>query len=366
MAEPAAATPNAETEALRAALAAATRREQVAVQGATQLQQQLRVETGKQWASQESQIDGAITQTDGEVNAYKSQWATLQKDGEFDKAADAMAKMSDASARLQSLRDRKAWVGEQRQIADRQAAAPPAPAQTTYTAAEQTWIARNPAYTADPAFQKKANAAAAYARDVRGLAQDTPEYFAEIEKAVYPDRAPPAGGDAAAQAAARAAAQVEGSDGGDSPFSGADPDAHAGDAPPVVTPMQQQHTLEAAPVGNTRDAPVMRIDAVPADQQQQQQTRAVGKGGDGMRAVAAPPSRRIVEASQRSASQTRNGRIEPTMMELETARSLYESIEPNATDRTDETIIRWYHALAHSPTHGSTRRRAWARDAVVG
>ncbi len=96
----------------------------------------------------------------------------------------------------------------------------------------------------------------------------------------------------------------------------------------------------------------MRLDEKPAEPQQ----RAIGRGGSGVTAVAAPPSRRIAEVSNRLA---KNNRIEATGEELQTARALYDSIESNAADRSDETIIRWYHALYNSPTHRQTRRKNW-------
>lgn len=120
----------------------------------------------------------------------------------------------------------------------------------------------------------------------------------------------------------------------------------------------------------------MRIDFTPEQGgpaepiRQQPYAPAVGRGnpGDAIRSVAAPPSRNIAAAAARA---TGNGRrvIEATQEEVDTAIQLAQSIEPESdmvrTGNTRE-MVQWYYALAHSPTHLKTRRRSWARDAVVG
>ena len=105
----------------------------------------------------------------------------------------------------------------------------------------------------------------------------------------------------------------------------------------------------------------MRVETEMIDQMYPQQ-RAIGKGGGGIRQVAAPPSRRIAELAARHA---RGGVIEPTMVELETARALIRDIAPEIAARgDDEEIVRTYYAWYHSPSAERKRARWYDESAA--
>jgi len=278
-----------------------------------------------------------------------------------------MGQMAEAAARIERFKAQKEWLSGQRQ----QVSA--APQQNDplarFNSAERDWISRNQDFLTDPVIE--ARVTQAHHKAVGdGVVKDSPEYFDALSRAAHPERyaAPTPAQQQPASTGGQAAANTQsdgtadsGQDGDESPLSGADIEID-------TSPPQQQHTRDANPAPVNVDAPVMRIDTT-ADggaappQPSQRQPRAVGRGGDGIRAVSAPPSRRIVQASNQAA---RGGQIEPTMDELLAARALYDTIEPNAEDRSDVAAVRWYHAMAHHPSHQHTRRRSWARESIIG
>lgn len=351
--------PSPETLELRRALEAANRDRAAAVARATDLDTRLRSQTGATLQAQENAVDSAITGLEGDQARMQREWASLQEEGKFNEAGEVMRKMSDASAQLANLRGQKQYIAQQRTASQAQQSDPLA----NFSAPQREWISKNPRYLSDPAFKARVDAVAQYATAVDGVAADTPEWFSQIEKAVYPERqnaggttdpAPATSGDATA----------------DDPFS------DTGDQTTDTRPIQvrQEHTLDAAPISRSQDAPAMRIELGPQGDQhpairQEEYRPAVGKGaqGEAIRSVAAPPSRAIQSAARRAAG----GRqvIEPTQAEVEHAIALAQSIEPDSDmvmQNNVNEMVAWYYALAHSPTHASTRRKSWARDAVIG
>ena len=325
-----------ETAALRAALDAANRNIEAERSRRMEIEGRLRTETGTRFAAQESAVETALAQSEANAVRLQNDWAALQAEGKFTEAAQLMREMGDTTARIAQLKGQKDWYGQQKQAAAQAAVVDPL---ANFNQVEREWIAKNPRYTEDPAFTRKVNAAATHAIEFEGLIKDSPEYWRHIEAKVYPERAQPAA----------SLPRQDNQEQTDDSLPAGDVSGGDGDS------LEQQHTMNIPIVQPSVNAPVMQIETKAAEAQ----PRAMGKGGDGMRATAAPPSRRIAEVSNRLA---RGGRIEPTMKELEVARALYESIEPNATDRSDETIVRWYHALYNSPSHQRTRRRHWVNS----
>lgn len=330
-----------ETAALRAALEAAQRTGDSERARARELEGRLRAETGNRFAAQETAIDTAMAQTETVATSRQQHWAELQAEGKFEEAGQAMREMSDATARLTQLRGQKEWLAQQKQVAAQPQTVDPL---ANFNTAERDWISHNPRYLEDPSFMRKANAAAQHAELVLGVAKDSPEYYQHIEKTMYPER------DTQRQSEDGEGRERQIGDGA-APFSDT---GGEGDGGGDGSPLEQQHNMPITVNPATVDAPAMRIDLGSTPDTPQQ--RAVGRGGGGVSAVAAPPSRRIAEAAQRLG---RSSRIEPTMEELQTARALAESIEPDIARRGDEDIIRWYYAMYNSPTHRSTRRRHW-------
>jgi hypothetical protein len=349
------------TTILREALDAANRRAAITARERDEARGQLRGETVNRVAAQEQAADNAIVAAENERNSLTERWAALQAEGNFADAGKVMGQMAEAAAKIDRFKAQKEWLSGQRQQATAPAQADPL---ARFNPAERDWIARNPEYLSDPTLEARVNQAHNKALG-EGVVKDSPEYFEALSRAAHPDRytalaqqADATGGRGAPPATAATA--DSGQDNEDSPLSGADIEID-------TSPPQQQHTRDANPAPINVDAPVMRIDTA-ADgnapqQPSQRQPRAVGRGGEGIRAVSAPPSRRIVQASNQAA---RGGQIEPTMDELLAARALYDTIEPNAEDRSDIAAVRWYHAMAHHPSHQHTRRRSWARESIIG
>ena len=325
-----------ETATLRAALDEAQRRTEAERTRRVEAETRLRSETGTRFAAQETAVETALSQAEGNAATLEQRFTALQEEGKFSEAARVMREMGDTTARIAQLKGQKDWFAQQKQ----QAAAPAADPLDRFNATERDWIARNPRYLDDPNFARKVNAAATYAMEFEGHSKDSPEYWQSIERRVQ-------GGQ---QQQTQAEVGDGGSAGGQAPAGDAGNGAGGGND----GPLEQQHTMSVPVIQPSVDAPVMKINLDPAEERQ---PRAVGKGGGGMRAVAAPPSHRIHEVSSRLAGASRG--IEPTQQEYDTAVALYDSIEPNAQDRSPDTVIRWYHALYHSPSHQRTRRRHW-------
>jgi hypothetical protein len=361
-------------DALRAALEAAQRGQVDATARANAAETRVRAETTARFQAQEVALDTEITRSDEQAKSLQQRLTALQQEGDIAGASEVMRQMMGAEAHLAQLRTQKGALSQQKEIAERQAADPLA----SYLPAERDWIGRHQQYLTDAAYRDKVNASAGYATKVLGLVQGSPEYFKHIEDDLARQRGSSTNtsaqttntdpGHAAGGNANDGALSAEpGGGDGDSPFSsGGD---LTSDGPPVV--LQQQHTLEAPIVQATPERPAMSLDANPGtteqNQQQQQQTRAIGRGGDGIRSIAAPPTRRVIEASARAMQNAGRGRIEPTMEELQMARTLAESIEPEMYMRGDDAeMVRWYYTNAHSPTHQKTRRRVWASQSVIG
>jgi hypothetical protein len=361
------------TTILREALNAANARATAAARERDEARGQLRGETVNRVAAQEQAADNAIVAAENERNSLSERWAGLQAEGNFAEAGKVMGQMAEAAARLDRFKAQKEWLSGQRQQVS---AAPSASADplARFNPAERNWIAQNPEYLSDPMLEARVNQAHNKALG-EGKIKDSPEYFDALTRAAHPERytapstntqqpqADATGGRTSASSpdGASDGATESGQDIDDSPLSGADIEID-------TSPPQQRHTRDADPAPINLDAPVMRIDTATdgggnSTQQPQPRQRAVGRGGEGLRAVSAPPSRRIVQASNQAA---RGGQIEPTMEELLTARQLYDSIEPNAEDRSDVAAVRWYHFYAHHPSHQNTRRRSWARESIIG
>jgi hypothetical protein len=339
-------SPNNETQTLRAALEAAQRATAAAHAARASAEDQLRTERGARVSAQESAIDTAISQAETEAATAAERWSQLQTDGKFTEAAVAMRQMTEATAKKDRFQAQKEWLTQQR---DQQARQPSRDEQLrNFSPEEQAWINSNPRYLTDPEFQQDVNAAALWGERQLHLRRNTPQWFEHIEKAVYPERFTNQQQNSAAHAV-----NVS-TDGGDDPLSDTG-EIDGGENVPQVSVglerLEQQHTRSAPLAAATPDAPAMSIELRPEDPQ----PRAAGAGS--ARAVAAPPSRRINAAVNKVTPGVT--RIEPTMQELEVARSLYSSIESTAQDQSDDTIIKWYYANYHSPTHRTARRRSW-------
>lgn len=329
-----------ELENLRAALEAANRRASSEATARQRIEGQLRTETGTRFAAQETAVETAIAQAESTASLAKQRWIAQQQAGNFAEAAEAMADMSKAESHLTQLRSEKSWIANQKQQVAQPASADP---MAQFSLEEREWIDRNPRYLQDPTFQRRVNAAAMHAKDVMGIPERSAKWFEQIERTVYPERFADGG---------QTGNEDSGQQASDFGAGGQQFETDDIDVGPTVA-MEQQHNMTVPSVSITPDAPAMRLDQKP----QEPQKRAVGRGGGGIAAVAAPPTRRIAQASQRAAGV--NGRIEPTLEEVSTAHALYDAIEPMAQDRSDETVVRWYHALYNSPTHRSTKRRNW-------
>jgi len=331
-----------ETAALRAALEAATQRERAANQRANQSAVNAHVATQRGLAAELAAYDNALEQTRAAQSIAKQKWTTLQQAGDYEGAGDALQEVTDASARLQQLESQRSYVAQQaEQVKNTQPQQVQGDPLEGYSPQEREWIRNNPRYLQDQEFNAKVNAAAEYAMRIAGHQRNTPEYFDAIERTIYPERY---NGDG---------------DGGGSPYSDTGDTQHYGNEP-----MHQRHNIELPQQTTQQDIPVRRTNGNGngAEKVEEPQERAVGRGGGGMAATAAPPSRRMAEAGR----PVTQGRVTLSPEEFESAVRLATDIEGDKTNGwTRDQYAEWYYMMAHHPSHGTTRRKSWARDAII-
>jgi|SRR5579859_1325153 len=330
-----------ETNSLRQALDAANRqiaetnRRLADVEGRSRIQENV-----GRFANQLQAVDTAIANAESAEAVAKQKWTTLQQEGNFEAAADALQQMTRAAGELSTLRSQRQYLADQAQQAERQ---PPQQADplAQYSQQEREWINKNPRYLNDPEFQKNVQAAALYAERYEGASRNSPEWFEAIERRVYPERF-----------------QEE-----------PQPEPE-----PRQVQRQQRETGGEVDDGNgdqvnIEERPAAATVEVRGEQQQMQngepraeepQARAVGRGGS-IRQTAAPPSRRIADA----AAPMRNRQISLSPEEFDAAQQLAMSIEPDVAAKGPQEIANWYYMMAHHPSHQRTRRKSWARDAVT-
>jgi hypothetical protein len=202
---------------------------------------------------------------------------------------------------------------------------------------ERQWVAEHPAYLNDADFQQRAMGAASYAINTLKMSRDSDQYIDFINRTLSSSNAP--------------AASISTTD----DQGGADTGA-----PDVMVPRMPQPEVPR-PVAQNADDPAMQVATEMVDQMYPQQ-RAIGNGGQGIRNIAAPPSRVIRELNRQHA---RGGVIEPTLEELDTARRIISDIAPEIAAKGDEEIIRTYHAWYHAPSSQRKLRRWYGRDATA-
>lgn len=356
------------TNALRRALDAANAENTRLRSTVGNVQTQLRERQQGERTAQLAAIDSSISAADTEASTLSERWAALQTEGNFVDASKVLLKMNEAAARSDRLKVQKEWLTNQPQLQQGPAANVVGDLDLAqFNDAERNWISTNQIYATSPEVRARVNDAAMKAIHRDGLVKDSPAYYAVLERAAYPERTAPA--DAAARPAAAGGGTADAGNaagdpdaGGDDPMSGG---ADLDDTQPSVPVSLDRHTRNADPQNRASlDGPAMRIEVNPGAAAADTATpparvRAAGlEGGASMRAIAAPPSRRVIQASNRAASQ-HGGVIEPTREEIDTAMALAESIEPDILKRGTEEVVRWYYTLYHSPTHRSTKRRSW-------
>lgn len=99
-------------------------------------------------------------------------------------------RLSSITAKVQTEEQRQTWLATQRERAKTEAAAPadngPKLANGTplsqFQPVVQQWFKDHPRTLTDETYLKKAIAAASYAKDVHGLAENSPEYFEFVER----------------------------------------------------------------------------------------------------------------------------------------------------------------------------------------
>lgn len=274
-------------------------------------------ETGVQsLALQEQSAESTIASLNSAIVGWRAQAASLTAEGKFDEAEEVREKISAAAAERNEAQRAKAYYGQQKT----QAAAQPVDpierffaANPQFTPAEREWIARNPRYATDSAFQQRANAAHALATE-SGIQRGSPEYYQALERAAY-QRPAPQPQAARQQAPARqATAEIpEDVDPGD-PYS--DGAAEIVEEEPVPQP---------AP----RPAP---------------------------RQTAAPPSRRSPTTPPR---QPNRAYQELTPEQSDTALKNADLAPPEIQAQGDAAILAWWAEMNQSPT-AKRLRQEWA------
>lgn len=351
---------NNDTDILRRALEVANRRGDSAEQQAREADRRARAATVGQLSAQERAVDSAIEQAQSAQSLARQKWTTLQQEAKFEDAAAAMQEMSEASSSLTQLKAQKAYLTQQREQAVQQQQQPRAETDPLegYSPAERTWVQDHPAYLSDPLFQARINEAANGAV-ARGHTRGSSDFFEAINRVAHPERF---GGE---NQRPRQQAAPEQAGGGD-----AEAFSDTGESNDIPG----EHTRSSPMISATPEAPEMRVGAT-GEKPTEPQERAIGRGGNGLAATAAAPSRRI----QQLADPVRRGQASLSREELEAAIEIVTSIEPmtgegvNQRRKTVQEMAETYYAWAHSPSntntdrHTGTRRakNGWAREAIL-
>jgi hypothetical protein len=336
--------------ALRTALEEASRlrRENATLQQTTRERtSQLFGEAGARISATDSAIDGQIASAEREHEAAKAERSRLLKESDFDGESAATDRMIDARTRIESLRAQKSQVALQRANLERTQAQDPvltggnqqqqADPLDGMNERERQWVAEHPSYLSDREFQQRAMGAASYATNTLRLSRDSAEYIDFINRTLSQQSAP--------------AASIR---------TDIDDDANSGATGDVVVPRMPLPDVPR-PVPQNPDDPAMQVATTMVDEMYPQ-TRAIGNGGQGIRSIAAPPTRTIRELSRQHA---RGGVIEPTQEELMTARILIPDIlGAEGAAMSDEDKIRTYHAWYNAPSSQRKLRRWYGRDAA--
>jgi hypothetical protein len=308
--------------------------------------QQMFGEAGARISAQDTAIDSQIAAFEAQGSAARAEYERLLTEGDFKGATAANDRIIESTTRIASLRDQKERLVMQRHdLEQRQTQQPtnPQPSNQNDPLAglnerERQWVAEHPAYLSDPDFAQRARNAAGYAANNLRLARDSDQYIDFINRSVSGQQA--------------ASISIPADD-----FTG---DAGGGDGNPNVAIPQMPIPETPRPVAvNPNDDLSNEMQMV--DQMYPQQ-RAVGRGGQGISSVAAPPRRVIRELS----NQLQRGRnIEPTVEELETARIIIPQIlGAEGAAMSDEDKIRTYFTWNESPASKRKLRRWYGRDAA--
>ncbi len=254
--------------------------------------------------AQVRQTDATIGSIGAELAGLKKELASLYADAKFEEAAEVQERIGDATARRAAAVQAKAWFSQQRESA---AALPTDPIERFFQAnprlneAEREWIRHHPRYAFDTDFQARVIAAHGAALS-RGIARQSPEYFAELERAGYQRAAPPAPAPADPNAGDR-------DDAADTPYSDA------------ATPSPEDTVPVTPPRRQSAAAPPSR------------------------RAPTAPPTRRLVASLSEEEADTalRNADLAPKEIREE----------------GDAAILNWWAGLKNSST-AARLRQEWA------
>jgi hypothetical protein len=339
--------PDDAATALRQALEEASRLRRENAQLAQQSREsrtQLHGEAGARIAAQDTAIDGLISAAEQQNAAAQAEHERLLTEGDFKGATAATARMVEASTRIAHLRSQKDQVALQRANYERattqQDTSPPADQQPDPMAGmnerERQWVAEHPAYLNDPTFRNRAAGAAGYAINTLGMNRDSQEYIDFVNRSL------------AGQGPAPMSIPADNGEGTDP----ANSDVTVPRMPAPEVPR---------PISADPNDPEMRSATEMVDQMYPQQ-RAIGNGGDGIRSIAAPPTRTIRELSR----QHQRGRaIEPTLEEYDTAlRLIPDILGAEGLAMSDEDKIRTYHAWYNAPSSQRKLRRWYGRDAA--
>lgn len=140
-------------------------------------------------AAQEQASDSAIASATTESDALKATLRALQKEGDFDKAADVQEQLADVRARLFNEKARKDWLAGERTRIQAEADQPQGADEpktpngvplSAFPANVQAWIASHPRFMSDKGYHDLA-LSGHYGAVAKGLREGTPEYFEHVE-----------------------------------------------------------------------------------------------------------------------------------------------------------------------------------------
>lgn len=148
-------------------------------------------ETEKRILAEETACSSAIESMGREADAIEAEIARLADEpGHGAEIAKLNRKMAGIEADLRTEKQRQTWLSGQREAAKAKSAETVSDtgqklangaALSQFAPEVQSWFKKHPQCFTDTAYLNKAIAAAGYARDVEGLAENTDDYFAFVD-----------------------------------------------------------------------------------------------------------------------------------------------------------------------------------------
>lgn len=158
-------------------------------------------EAERRIAAEQDSCESLLTSLSGQADGLEAQIASLSDEpGHGAEIAKLTRQLSQVTAKVYGEEQRKAWLAEQREQAKTRTAPQPTTDRklangiptANFSPATRAWLDKHPKAYEDAAYCKRLVAYAAVAKDIEGLDDNSPDFFAFIEEKMGERQAPPA------------------------------------------------------------------------------------------------------------------------------------------------------------------------------